>query len=329
MTTMTRRALLGSAAGTALAFGMLAMPHAAPADTDGPSADMPYQKKSVSVLGSEMAYIDEGTGPTVLFLHGNPTSSYLWRNIIPYVANGYRAIAPDLIGMGDSAKPDIGYTFKDHATYLDAFIAELALEDITLVIHDWGSVLGMRYARLNPTNVRAVAFMEAAIPPVFPAPSFEVMGPQSAELFTALRSPAGETMVLENNFFVEEVLGKIGVATPLSDAVMRHYRAPFPTPASRKPTLVWPRQIPIAGTPAHTVEVVTLNGEWLYSTDLPKLMFYVTPGALMPPQAVDYVKENASNLETVNLGAGVHYVQEDHPDAIGSALRDWLDRLPA
>ncbi len=301
-----------------------------------PSADMPFEKKFVEVNGSKMAYVDEGTGPVILFLHGNPTSSYLWRNIIPFVLDNiptgttdYRAIAPDLIGMGDSDKPDIDYTFSDHAAYLDGFIEALGLKDVTLVIHDWGSVLGMRYARLNEGNVKAVAFMEAGIPPALPAPSLEAMGEPSAQLFRMLRSPAGEQAVLQGNFFVEEVLGKMAVATPLPQDVLDNYRAPFPTPESRKPTLVWPRQIPIAGTPADTAAVITANGEWLYSTDMPKLMLHVAPGALMPPPIVDYVKANASNLEDVFLGPGVHFIQEDHPEAIGRALRDWIDRLPS
>ena len=322
MTNITRRALLGSAAGIALAASV------SRALAESPSAEMPFIKKLVGVMGSNMAYVDEGEGPVVLFLHGNPTSSYLWRNIIPYVTDGYRAIAPDLIGMGDSGKPEIGYTFAEHAAYLDGFIEALDLKDITLVVHDWGSILGMRYARLNEANVRALAFMEAGIPPALPAPSLEAMGPQNAQLFGMLRSPRGDEMVLHHNFFVEEVLGKLGVATPLSEAVMENYRAPFPTPESRLPTLVWPQQVPIAGEPADTAQVVLANGEWLYATDIPKLMLHVAPGALMPPPVVDYVKANASNLEDVYLGEGVHYVQEDHPDAIGTALRAWLERFP-
>ncbi|MEM0948688.1 MAG: haloalkane dehalogenase [Pseudomonadota bacterium] len=328
MKTVTRRALLRSAAGVALAVGTFATEFGAMAQTKAPSSEMPFEKKSVAVLGSTMAYVDEGEGRVVLFLHGNPTSSYLWRNVIPYVTDGYRAIAPDLIGMGDSGKPEIGYTFAEHAAYLDALIETLQLKDVTLVIHDWGSILGMRYARLNEDNVRGVAFMEAGIPPALPAPSLEAMGP-NGELFSMLRSPAGEEMVLNQNFFVEEVLGKIGVATPLSEAVLENYRAPFPTPESRLPTLVWPRQVPIGGEPADTGEVITQNGNWLYSTDMPKLMLHVAPGALMPPPVVAYVKANASNLEDVFLGEGVHFVQEDHPDAIGAAVRDWLDRLPS
>ena len=329
---ISRRTVLQGTAAT------VAVISAVPSFAEGftPSVDMPFEKKFVEVNGSQMAYVDEGNGPVVLFLHGNPTSSYLWRNIIPFVLDSipavtseYRVIAPDLIGMGDSDKPDIDYTFADHATYLDGFIEALGLKDVTLVIHDWGSVLGMRYARLNESNVKAVAFMEAGIPPALPAPSLEAMGVPSAQLFGMLRSPAGEEAVLQGNFFVEEVLGRLAVATPLSQEVLDNYRAPFPTPESRKPTLVWPRQVPIAGEPANTAEVITANGEWLYSTDMPKLMFHVAPGALMPPPVVEYVKANASNLEDVFLGPGVHFVQEDHPEAIGRALRDWVDRLPS
>ncbi|WP_299733947.1 haloalkane dehalogenase [uncultured Tateyamaria sp.] len=322
---ISRRSVLQGTAAT------IAVVSAVPVFGDGftPSAEMQFEKKYVEVNGSQMAYVDEGNGPVVLFLHGNPTSSYLWRNIIPFVSDTHRAIAPDLIGMGDSDKPDIDYTFADHAEYLDDFIEALGLQDITLVIHDWGSVLGMRYARLNESNVKAVAFMEAGIPPALPAPSLEAMGEPSAQLFGMLRSPAGEEAVLQGNFFVEEVLGKMAVATPLSQEVLDNYRAPFPTPESRKPTLVWPRQVPIAGEPADTAEVITANGDWLYSTEMPKLMLHVAPGALMPPPVVEYVKANASNLEDVFLGPGVHFVQEDHPEAIGRALRDWVDRLPS
>jgi len=320
---LSRRVLLKTTA----ALTTLALASPVAAQVSGPSADMPFEKKFVEINGTQIAYVDEGQGPVMLFLHGNPTSSYLWRNIIPFVTSGYRAIAPDLIGMGDSGKPDIDYSFADHAAYLDSFIAALDLRDVILVIHDWGSILGMRYARLNEANVRAVAFMEAGIPPALPAPSLEAMGPQNAQLFGMLRSPAGEEAVLQGNFFVEEVLGKLGVATPLSQEVLDHYRAPFPTPQSRKPTLAWPRQVPIAGEPADTAAVITQNGAWLYATAMPKLMLHVQPGALMPPPVVEFVKANASNLEHVDLGAGVHFIQEDHPEAIGRAVRDWADRL--
>ena len=331
----TRSRLLRSALATAIALPLLSLilpansMLAAQSENGKPiSAEMPFRKKKVDVLGSSMTYVDEGEGPVVLMLHGNPTSSYLWRNIIPYVADDHHVIAPDLIGMGDSGKPAIDYTYADHARYLAAFMTALDLGEVTLVVHDWGSVLGMEFARENAARVRGLAFMEAGIPPALPAPSYEAMGPQNAQLFRTLRGPQGEAMVLQNNFFVEEVLGKIAVAEPLSDEVMANYRAPFPTPESRKPTLVWPRQVPIGGEPADTAAVIAKNGEWLYSTDVPKLMFSVEPGALMPPPVVEYVKANASNVTHIPLGRGVHFVQEDHPHAIGEALDAWLADLP-
>ena len=292
------------------------------------SAEFPFEKKRIDVVDSEIAYVDEGTGPVVLFLHGNPTSSYLWRNIIPHVIDaGYRAVAPDLIGMGDSGKPDIGYTFGDHARYLDGFIDAADLSDITLVVHDWGSALGMRYARLNPDNVRALAFMEAIIPPSMPAPSYEAMGEEMGGLFRSLRTEGeGEEMVLENNFFVEKVLPEMGVARKLTEAEMANYRAPFPTPESRKPTLQWPREIPIGGEPKEVHDVVVANGEWLTQTDIPKLLFYATSGAITPAPAVEWIVENVPNLETRFLGVGVHFLQEDHPDQIGTGVADWLRR---
>ena len=292
------------------------------------SAAFPFAKQFVEVNGSKMAYVDAGEGPVVLFLHGNPTSSYLWRNIIPYVADNHRAIAVDLIGMGDSDKPDIPYTFADHAAYVDGFIEALDLQDVTLVVHDWGSALGMRYARLNEANVRALAFMEAVIPPAFPAPNYEAMGDQIGELFRNLRTPGvGEEMVLQNNFFVEVVLPQFGVMRSLSDAEMAAYRQPFATPASRRPTLQWPREIPIGGEPRATTDVVLANGQWLYETELPKLYLYAEPGAINPALVTEHVKAHAKNIETVFVGSGLHFIQEDQPHTIGTALSDWLDRF--
>jgi haloalkane dehalogenase len=304
-------------------------------DTSSPyglpiSSEFPFTKQTADVLGSTMTYVDEGTGPVVLFLHGNPTSSYLWRNIIPHVvADGFRAIAPDLIGMGDSGKPDIGYTFGEHAAYLDALIDTLDLRDITLVIHDWGSGLGMRYARLNPDNVRAMAFMEAVVPPGMPAPSYEALGPENGPVFQALRTEGvGEEMVLTNNMFVEQLLPGL-VARPLTEAEMAHYRAPYSTPESRLPTLQWPREVPIGGEPQETVDAITANGQWLTTSEIPKLLFYGTPGAIIPEPAVQWLITNVSNMETRFVGPGTHFIQEDHPEIIGRGIADWLRRIAA
>ncbi len=291
------------------------------------SADFPYEKAYVEVEGSRIAYIDEGDGQPILFLHGNPTSSYLWRNVIPYVTHDYRAIAPDLVGMGDSDKPDIGYTFEDHARYIDGFVEALGLEDVILVVHDWGSALGMRYARLNPDNVAGLAFMEAIVPPVLPAPSFEAMPPDMAEFFRTLRSSAGEELVLEQNWFVEVVLPEMGVLRDMTEAEMDAYRAPFTTPESRAPILQWPREIPIAGEPAFATTEVEANGAWLRTSPLPKLLFHAEPGMLFTAPVVAEMTGTVPNLEVRFLGVGTHYLQEEHPHLIGHGLADWLRRV--
>ncbi len=273
-----------------------------------------------------MAYVDEGSGQPVVFLHGNPTSSYLWRNIIPYVTGSRRAIAPDLIGMGDSDKPDISYTYDDHARHLHALLDALDLSDIILVIHDWGSSLGLHYARENPDRVAAVVFMEAMVPPAFPFESYAAMG-SFGDLFKALRTKgSGEQMVLEENFFVETILAKMGVATPLGPGAMENYRRPYPTPQSRIPTLQWPREIPIGNEPADVALAIRSNSSWLLETDVPKLMFYADPGALIPMPAAAWLTANLKNIETRFLGAGLHFVQEDHPHLIGQGIADWLRR---
>ena len=281
------------------------------------STDFPFQEHYVEVLGSRMHYIDEGQGDVVLFLHGNPTSSYLWRNIIPYVSGNYRAIAVDLIGMGKSDKPDIDYTFFDHARYVDGFIQAMGLTDITLVVHDWGSGLGFHYASRHPDNVRALAFMEAIYR------EREGMG----ELFERFRTPGiGEELLVNQNLFVEQVLPG-SVVRGLTDVEMDYYRAPFVDPASRTPILQWPRQLPLDGEPADVVAAVNAYQQWLTETPLPKLLLAATPGALITQQDVVWLQENLSNLTVVNIGAGRHFVQEDNPHAIGEALAAWRGSL--
>lgn len=290
-------------------------------------ASFPFQKMEMPVLGSSISYVDEGQGQPVVFLHGNPTSSYLWRNIIPHLPDGYRAIAPDLIGMGGSGKPDIGYRFEDHASYLDTFLDQLDLTNTILVVHDWGSALGMRYARLNPDRIAGLVFMEAIVPPVLPVASFDDMPGPLADFFRLMHSDQGADMVLNQNFFVEAVLPQMGVVRQMSEAEMDHYRRPFPTPESRKPVLVWPREVPIEGKPADVVEEVRLNGEWLTSSSIPKLMFYAEPGALIPKPVADFLVAEVPNLEVRFVGAGTHFLQEDHPHVIGQGITDWLRRI--
>lgn len=291
------------------------------------SGDFPFEKKFVEVDGSKIAYVDEGNGPVVLFLHGNPTSSYLWRNIIPYVSDDHRAIAVDLIGMGDSDKPDIGYTFGEHAQYIDGFIDALGLSDITLVIHDWGSVIGMRYARLNPDNVKAMAFMEAIVAPAFPVPTYEALGPEFSEFMQGVRTEGvGEDMILHNNIFVEVMLPS-QVVRPLGKTEMAAYRKPFQTPESRLPTLQWPRELPIAGEPVASVNAVNANSAWLKESELPKLLIHSVPGGIGVTEYVAYMRENLTNLDIVEAGPGYHFLQEDQPHVIGQAISNWLEDI--
>ncbi|MDJ0630018.1 MAG: haloalkane dehalogenase [Rhodobacter sp.] len=287
----------------------------------------PVEKATMSVLGSDMAYVDRGEGRPVVFLHGNPTSSYLWRNIIPYVTDAHRAIAPDMIGMGDSDKPDIGYTYQVHADYLFGLLDALELQDAVLVVHDWGSALGFHYARTRPERVAAVAFMEALVPPVLPFPSYEAMGPFE-EMFRNFRTPGiGEAMILEQNFFIDQLLGQAMVATPLSDQVLAEYNRYYPTAESRLPALQWPREIPIGGEPAGSTAAVVANNAWLLESEIPKLLLYAEPGAIIPPQAAEWLAANVPNLEMHFVGVGVHFIQEDQPDAIGAKLAEWLLRV--
>jgi len=288
------------------------------------SSEFPFPHRYVDVHGSRMAYVDEGQGDPILFLHGNPSSSYLWRNIIPHVKGLGRAIAPDLIGMGRSDKPNIDYRFSDHARYLEGFIDALGLERITLVIHDWGSALGFDWAMRHESRVRGIAFME---PIMMPVPTWEQFPEAVRDVFQKMRTPGvGEAMVLDENFFVEHLLPG-AVVRKLTTAEMEHYRAPFPDRASRKPTLAWPRQIPIAGEPPEIVDIVNRSRAALSRSKLPKLLFTAEPGALMQPPLVAWCKDNLPNLEVVNVGQGIHYLQEDNPHLIGKALAEWIRRF--
>ncbi|NOU58363.1 haloalkane dehalogenase [Marinifilum sp. JC070] len=287
----------------------------------------PHQKKSANILGHKMAYIDIGEGRPVVFIHGNPASSYLWRNIIPYVMNDYRVIAPDLIGMGDSGKPDIDYSFQDQFDHLATLLDSLKLKNAILVIHDWGSGLGWTYARTRPETVSAVAFMDAMVPPVHPVPSYEAFG-SFGEFAQKLRTPGiGEKMALEENIFIEEILSREMVVTPLSEETKAEYRRPFPTPESRKPLLAWPRQIPIGGEPEDVTKIIAASMQFVTDSEIPKLCLWATPGMLMPIPVVEYLRKNMKNTDFVYIGEGIHFVQEDQPDNIGKAIANWLEQL--
>jgi haloalkane dehalogenase len=290
------------------------------------SVEERYAKKTADVLGQRMAYVETGRGDPIVFQHGNPTSSYLWRNVIPHCEGLGRCIAPDLVGMGDSAKlPDPGpdrYTFVEHRKYWEALLEQLVGDErITLVIHDWGSALGFDWANRHRDRVKGIAYMEAIVRPLTWA-----QWPDAArQLFQSFRSDAGEAMVLENNVFVENVLPG-SVLRGLQEAEMAVYRRPFANAGEdRRPTLTWPRQIPIEGEPADVTAIVQAYSEWLPTSPVPKLFVNAEPGAILAGEQREFCRSFANQREVTVKGS--HFIQEDSPDEIGQALADWLRGL--
>lgn len=287
------------------------------------SATDPYDRKRVSGLDSDMAYVDTGSGDPVVFLHGNPTSSYLWRNVIAEVEGGARCLAPDLIGMGDSGKNPAGsYRFVDHARYLDAWFAALGLDQeqqtVTLVVHDWGSALGFHWAHHHQACMKALVYMEAIVQPL----TWATFPDAARQVFQGFRSPAGEEMVLQNNVFVERVLPG-SVVRKLGEAEMAVYRKPYTEPGeSRRPTLTWPREIPIEGEPADVTAIVEGYGAWLSSSPLPKLFVNADPGAILTGPQREYCRAWPNQREITV--AGSHFIQEDAPQEIGKAIAEFL-----
>jgi haloalkane dehalogenase len=281
-------------------------------------------KQRVEVLGHQMAYLEEGSGAPIVLLHGNPTSSFLWRSVIPHLAPLGRCIAPDLIGMGDSDKladPGPGsYRFVEHRRYLDAFLDALGVtDDVTLVVHDWGSALGFDWAARHPDSVKAIAYMEAIVCPV----TWDDWPVAARDIFQAFRSPAGEEMILERNLFVEAVL-PASIQRRLSDAEMDEYRRPFANRGEdRRPTLTWPREIPVEGEPADVVEIVEGYGAWLAtSTGVRKLFVNADPGAILTGRQRELCRSWPNQSEVTV--AGIHFIQEDSGDQIGAAIASWL-----
>jgi haloalkane dehalogenase len=292
------------------------------------SAAFPYQKKRRRALGSEMAYVEVGEGDPIVLLHGNPTSSYLWRNVLPHLQSLGRCIAPDLIGMGDSDKlPNSGpdsYRFVEHRRYLDALLEALDVhERVILVIHDWGSALGFDWANRHRKAVKGIAYMEAIVGPQC-WDHWDKFGMRPA--LQALRSEAGETMVLRDNFFIEQILPKAILRT-LSAEEMAEYRGPFAEPGEgRRPTLTWPRQIPIEGEPADVVAITTAYADWLATSSVPKLFVKAEPGGILGGGAVlDFARGWSAQTEVTV--AGVHFLQEDSPDEIGRAIAGGMLKL--
>ena len=292
-------------------------------------ARFPFEKRWRDIDGVPMAYVDVGEGDPIVFLHGNPTSSYLWRNVLPHVVPLGRCIAPDLVGMGDSGKlPEPGalsYTFVEHRRYLDGLLDELGVDGgVTFVVHDWGSALGFDWANRHRDAVAGIVYMEAIVRPL----RWEEWPPQARSIFEGLRSAAGEEMVLEKNLFVEAVLPASVIRTMTAEE-MAEYRRPFAEPGeARRPTLTWPRQIPIDGEPADVHEIVADYADWLATSDVPKLLVVADPGAILTGGQLEFCRRWPNQREVTV--AGNHFLQEDSPDDIGSAIATWLrDRAAA
>jgi haloalkane dehalogenase len=286
--------------------------------------EAPLTKKTVDVLGFSMAYHQRGEGAPVLFLHGNPTSSYLWRDVIPELEGRGRLIAPDLIGMGDSAKlPNPGsdtYRFTTHRDYLGAFIDAVIgeAESIVLVVHDWGSALGFDWANRHRDRVRGIAYMEGIVRPIA---SWDEWSAQAVPIFQGFRSGKGEAMILDRNMFVERVLPG-SVLRKLTEAEMTEYRRPFPTPKDRWPTLTWPRQIPIAGEPTDVVQIAHAYSQWMAGNDIPKLFVNAEPGAILIGAPRDFCRSWKNQTEVTVPGS--HFIQEDSGPAIGRVIAAWM-----
>lgn len=289
-------------------------------------ASVELPRKQIDVLGKRMAYVELGSGDPIVFQHGNPTSSYLWRNIMPRLADQGRCIALDLIGMGESEKLDPAgpgsYRFSDHQRYFEAALLALGVNDrVTLVGHDWGSALSFDWARRHPDKVLGIAYMEALVRSL----SWDEWPDEARQVFQALRSDAGDEMVLEKNVFVERILPG-SVLRDLSDDEMTVYRRPYLLPGEdRRPTLSWPRELPIDGEPADVVAIVNEYAEWMTGNELPKLFINGDPGAILVGERREFCRSWKNQTEVTVKGS--HFIQEDSPEEIAEALASWREPL--
>jgi haloalkane dehalogenase len=284
------------------------------------SAEFPFESKYVDVLGSKVHYIDVGEGAPMVFIHGNPASSYLWRNVIPHVQDGHRCIALDLIGMGKSAKPDLDYSYDDNSAYLAAFIDALDLgDDITLVIHDWGSMLGFRWASENGHRVRGIAFMEAMVRPLVYA---DLPGALKVGM-KVMRNPfLNWLLVGVANVFLRVMLQDLTLQK-LRPEILAHYRSNHPSVASRKNIRMFPREVPFEGVPARSYNLVTGYIRWIAETEVPMLLLHGDNGVAIKADEVVWLRDNVTNLDVVDLGHGKHFLQETHPHRIGTEIARW------
>ena len=285
---------------------------------------MSSHKQFVEVLGRQMAYVEAGAGDPIVLLHGNPTSSYLWRSVIPALEGSGRCVAPDLIGMGDSGKLEPGpgvYRFETHRRYIDGLLESLGVDShVTLVGHDWGGALLFDWAHRHPGAVKAIAYMETIVSPV----EWSDWPEAASSIFQAMRSPAGESIVLEKNVFVERILPASALA-PLSEDSLTEYRRPFLEPQHRWPTLTWPREIPIGGEPADVHGIVSAYSEWMGENQIPKLFVNAEPGSILTGRQRELCRSWPNQIEVTVPGS--HFVQEDSGVAIGSHVADWLASL--
>ncbi|MGV8910747.1 MAG: haloalkane dehalogenase [Propionicimonas sp.] len=287
--------------------------------------EIPVGSRTVSVLDSEMHLWDVGSGTPVLFLHGNPTSGYLWRHVLGRRVSGYRCLALDLIGMGRSGKPAIGYRLSDHIRYVDALLESLDLGDVVIVAHDWGVAIALDRIRRFPEQVKAIAFMEAHLRPL---PGWEAFDTGGRGMFTDLRTPGvGERMVLEENFFIDTLLpaALMGKLSPEDQAV---YREPYPDPVSRLPLLAWPREIPIGGDPPDVAQTMALGAGALLDSAIPKLLLHGRPGVIVTPEIIRWCQSNLSSLTVTDVGGpSGHFLPEDRHIEVADAIWAWLSTL--
>ncbi|MCY9660688.1 haloalkane dehalogenase [Paenibacillus chondroitinus] len=288
--------------------------------------EYPFKSRFLEINGQHLHYIDQGSGNPILFLHGNPTWSYMWRNIIPYLTNSARCIAVDLIGMGRSDKSDVGYTFLEHVDYISQFIDKLGLSDLTIVGHDWGMAIGLQYAMNHSGNVKAVAMIEPQA--LYPCPDWSVFTPAEAkELFQTLRDPElGWPLMRDKSVFVEG-MPTIIINRTLTPEEHEQYREPFKDQDNRKPMWMFPNQIPIDGSPNEVVQAVLLRNKWFTEASMPKILFYATPGCTIREPQISWCQANLQNFTTFDIGKGYHHLVEENPHAIGQELQRWYGEV--
>lgn len=288
------------------------------------SAAFPYEPQFSNVLGSKMHFIEIGKGEPIVFLHGMPTSCYLWRNILPYVSQHAHCIAPDLIGMGKSDKPDIDYMVFDHINYIENFIDNLGLDNITLMMHGWGSVIGFDYAMRNPGRIKGLAFYEAHLRP---PNSREMVALPVQELATILDLPdKGYDVIMNSNYYVNKVMPR-GSLRQLTCEEIKMYQEPFSQPGSSRPIWQYLQELPLGNGPDDVVDLIANYSEKLQKTEIPKLMFYAVPGFITTMDTVKWARDHFKHLRLVDIGDALHYAQESNPKFIGNELSAWYQSL--